>query len=33
VIFLLKDDFSFIDHLDSLSDVVLKTIEFEEDIA
>jgi len=32
LISLLKDDFSFIDHLDSLSDVVLKAIEFEEDI-
>ena len=29
---LLKDDFSFIDHLASLSEVVLKAIEFEEDI-
>jgi len=32
LIFLLKDDFSFIDDFDSLSDVVLKAIEFEEDI-
>lgn len=32
LISLLKDDFSFIDDLNSLSDVVLKAIEFEEDI-
>ncbi len=32
LIFLLKDDFSFIYHLSSLNDVVLKAVEFEEDI-
>jgi len=32
LIFLLKDDFEFIDRLNSLNDIVLKAVEFEEDI-